>query len=68
VRSQQAFQTRPNLSRAERYKQLAALLQQWEEEPGDYDERTWHYLEPLLQDCALVCREVDELTWRLETP
>ncbi len=49
-----------DLSRIDRYNKLAALIQEWSEEPGDYDERTWPYIEEALKESALKCTESNE--------
>ena len=37
-------------SRTERYRKLAAMLGDWLEEPGDYDDEIWPLVESELKD------------------
>jgi hypothetical protein len=50
------------LSRRERYKRAAALLDQWERASGDYDERVWPILDEELKDSVLRCSEDESTT------
>ena len=46
-----------SLSRHERYKRAAALLNKWEAASGNYDERVWPVIEEELRDSTLRCSE-----------